>query len=348
MATTANSTGNCSMPFDSTEFTVVAILRAISGLASVLCASYSILLIVAFKRYLLSFQRIALYFCVSSVLKGLSDATNRVEYVFGNGAATRNYCVWAGFFLQYTLWTLFLSILFFVSFSMCKIVLHKEHVRFERPLPLLIFAFPLAFNWIPFVSSAYGRSELSCWIRDINEVDCTVYTIGIGLQYGLWTVPQAVLLVASTIAYFAGSAVLIWRRRRWAPANRTETLIGDKKEIIILLLFPVVFIVLNIPSFAVSVLQTSYATSSEDLLLPLWYVYSVLTPLSPGLVCLIYTTNFECSNVARELKKTCAGICVKRKTTIDNYPIKIAVEVDDDLVDTVDHRARGSYSLLIH
>ena len=86
MDTATNSSGNCSMPFDSRGFTNVAILRAISGLVSAFCAFYSVLLIVAFKRYLLSFQRIALYFCISSLIKGLSDATNRVDYVFRNAA----------------------------------------------------------------------------------------------------------------------------------------------------------------------------------------------------------------------------------------------------------------------
>ncbi|KAL5491988.1 hypothetical protein EMCRGX_G017370 [Ephydatia muelleri] len=233
MDTATNSSGNCSMPFDSRGFTNVAILRAISGLLSAFCAFYSVLLIVAFKRYLLSFQRIALYFCISSLIKGLSDATNRVDYVFRN-AATRNYCEWSGFYLQ---------------------------------------------------------SALLCWIRDINEADCTASAFGIWLQYVLWTVPQAVLIVASTIVYFAGSAVLISRRRKWTPAdhaNQTETQRGDKKEIVILLLFPIIFVVLNIPSFAIAVLQTLYVTSSDDPLLPVWYLYGLFTPLAPG-VCVFCT-----------------------------------------------------------
>lgn len=348
MDTATNSSGNCSMPFDSRGFTNVAILRAISGLLSAFCAFYSVLLIVAFKRYLLSFQRIALYFCISSLIKGLSDATNRVDYVFRN-AATRNYCEWSGFYLQYALWTQFLSILCFVSCTMSKVVFQKEHVRFERLLPLLIYAFPLTFNWIPFISATYGRSALLCWIRDINEADCTASAFGIWLQYVLWTVPQAVLIVASTIVYFAGSAVLICRRRKWTPAdhaNQTETQRGDKKEIVILLLFPIIFVVLNIPSFAIAVLQTLYVTSSDDPLLPVWYLYGLFTPLAPGVVCLLYTTNFQCvgcSSVARGLTRMCAGICVRRKTAIHNYTIKTAVDDDDDLVDT-DHR--GPYSLL--
>eukprot|EP00731_Ephydatia_muelleri_P014381 Em0008g101a len=314
MDTATNSSGNCSMPFDSRGFTNVAILRAISGLLSAFCAFYSVLLIVAFKRYLLSFQRIALYFCISSLIKGLSDATNRVDYVFRN-AATRNYCEWSGFYLQYALWTQFLSILCFVSCTMSKVVFQKEH------------------------------SALLCWIRDINEADCTASAFGIWLQYVLWTVPQAVLIVASTIVYFAGSAVLISRRRKWTPAdhaNQTETQRGDKKEIVILLLFPIIFVVLNIPSFAIAVLQTLYVTSSDDPLLPVWYLYGLFTPLAPAL-CLLYTTNFQCVGCSSVAKRMCTGICVRRKTAIHNYTIKTAVDDDDDLVDT-DHR--GPYSLL--
>lgn len=122
----ANTSANCTMPFDSKEFTGVALLRAATGSISFLCALCSILLIVAYKRYLLSFQRVALYFCIAS-----ADATNRVDYTFTN-SDTLKYCVWAGFFTQYALWTLFLLIVCFVTCSMGKVVFQMEHVRLER------------------------------------------------------------------------------------------------------------------------------------------------------------------------------------------------------------------------
>lgn len=330
MAFAVNSSSNCTMPFDSREFIIVAILRAASGFASVLCSSYSILLIVAFKRYLLSFQRIALCFCISSVLKGLSDATNRVDYVLTN-SATNNYCIWSGFYLQYTLWTLFLSILFFVSCSIKKIAFNKEFVRLERLVPFIIFAVPLTFNWIPFLYSTYGRSELLCWIRDINE-DCSGFAFGLWLQYVLWMVPQVVLLVATTIVYFAGSTFIICCQRKWTSRPPTDSMNGEKKESVILLLFPIIFAVLNIPNFTVSVVQTLYVTSSSNNpLVPLWYLYGVFTPLAPGILSLLYATNFQrvsCGSFVTGLKSACAGICGKRKVIYD-YPIEQTVEQEE-------------------
>ena len=339
----ANTSANCTMPFVSKEFTGVALLRAATGSISFLCALCSILLIVAYKRYLLSFQRVALYFCIASAIKGLADATNRVDYMVTN-SDTYNYCVWAGFFTQYALWTLFLSIVCFVTCSMGKVVFQKEHVRLERCLPVLIFAFPLAFNWIPFIYSTYGRSGLVCWIRDINP-DCTGHTFGIWMQYVLWTVPQAILLTASTVAYFVGAAGIVYHRRKWmgVSTHETEEENRDKrKEVLILLLFPVIFVLCNIPNFAVSVLQTLSAASSSDPLLPIWYLYALLTPLAPGFICFIYTTNFECAscrNIVTTLRRTCAGICVKRK--IYEYPVK---PVENEFEDTDHH---GAYAPLI-
>ena len=161
------------MDFASTQFKIVAAIRAASAVVSLVLSLIAIVINVVSQKYVFQLHRMVLYFSISGVLTGITKALNRVDY-FVENSDTKNFCIASGFMDEYGSWTGLLSG-FAIGCTLFSDVLGRENSSkcIDRFWILLIFVFPLSFNWIPFIHLTYGQSADWAWctMRLILE-DC--------------------------------------------------------------------------------------------------------------------------------------------------------------------------------
>ena len=124
----------------------------------------------------------ALFYCVAVIvtISGLWQNYWKGEY--------DKWCEVEGFFIEYSLWVMFLSILI-VTLHLANLVLFDKCYESIAKLEPFYFFFPWIFPavvaWIPFVHHNYGLSGPWCWIRLYNN-DCSLNEEGLIEVYVLW------------------------------------------------------------------------------------------------------------------------------------------------------------------
>ena len=104
----SNESNRSCMDFASTEFKIVAAIRAASAVVSLVLSLIAIVINVVSQKYVFQLHRMVLYFSISGVLTGITKALNRVDY-FVENSDTKNFCIASGFMDQYASWTSLLS-----------------------------------------------------------------------------------------------------------------------------------------------------------------------------------------------------------------------------------------------
>ena len=320
----ANSS-NCSSPFDEQTYRIIAAVRAGSGLLAFMFSLFALFVVVLFKKYQTFWQRLILYSNVSTTLYGLSVVLLRVDYIESN-AETMRFCVFAGFFHQYSNWTVLMSILCY-HLSLCvKVILAKDlSGRLEAPYFIVIFFAHLAFNWIPFLHFTYGLAGAWCWIRDTNG-DCSHSLFGFILRYTIWYVPLYSVVLTVLVGYVASWVVATRRRKSWEGRYNAD--VDDRKrdlqrDMSVLLGVPLVLILINIPTFVNAIHD---AIDPERPLLAFWILHAFFSPLPFGVLPLLFTLDKEtrqklrARNVGRALRTLCSS------SPVYNYDVKVALD----------------------
>ena len=290
---------NCSLPFDTLPFKIVAAVHAFSGSVSLLCSVTAIIIAMVLRKYFFFAQRLVIYYSMSVSLYGLSSVVQSVDF-FVKSEGTDWFCVLAGFIFQYTLWTVLMSTCC-ISLATCsKTFIQNANFNLDAACVVLIYIIPLAFNWIPFVGVAYGRSGPSCWIRITNE-DCSTSTFGIVLRYALWLVPSGAVILFTIVAY-AGSLVKVYQRSK---DDIDFQLIRKKtmQKVAPLVWFPVSFALVNVPCFVNNIYETLFPNKT---LLILWAVHAILTPLGPAVIAVALSYDRE---MCRRMNMNVAAAC---------------------------------------
>lgn len=322
----SNST-NCSSSFDAQTYKIIAAVRACSGLLAFLFSLFALFVVVLFKKYRTFWQRLILYSNVSTTLYGLSVVLLRVDYVESNAETTR-FCVFAGFFHQYSNWTVLVSILCY-HLSLCaKVILGKDlSGRLEAPYFVAIFLAHLAFNWIPFLHLTYGLAGAWCWIRDTND-DCSHSLLGFVLRYTIWYAPLYSVVLAVLVGYVTSWLVVRRRRKRWE--GRYDVDVDDRKrelqrDMTVLLGVPLVLILINVPTFVNAIHD---GIDPERPLLALWILHAFFSPLPFGVLPVLFTLDRETRQKlnARHVRAALRTLCYSSSSLVYDYDIKVALE----------------------
>ena len=294
------SNGNCSLPLSLESLKIVAAIRGASALISLVFSISAVILNVLSKKYLVPFQRMVLYYSVSCVLTGITKTLGRVDY-FVENEGTRAVCIMTAFADEYASWTSILAT-FSLAFHLC-IGAFGHSIggnTVQRFWILLIFVFPLTFNWIPFIHLAYGQSADWAWcsFRRVLE-DCTVNTLALVLNYVLWFVPAVIMIILIIILYALSVFVVIRRRALGDPMCRDPEMIMKKRkmeaEVATLVLPVLLFFFTNGTSLLISINEQSGKS-----VFPLWVVYATFQQMSAGLTALLMTADKDsCSKVMR-------------------------------------------------
>ena len=132
----------------------------------------------------------------------------------------------------------------------------------------LPYALPLLWCWIPFINRSFGSGSAWCDIRTIN-VDCSHFIFGAVLRFIIWYIPLAVIL----IFLFVFALVVLFRVRKALKSEETmeQWQKEDLREVRYLIIYPIIYLVLNIFSFRPSLIIK---------LFPVPRPHSILVPAS--------------------------------------------------------------------
>ena len=207
-----------------------------------------------FHKYRSTTQRVVLYLTVSVSLSSVYYILN------GSLAHSGTYCLIAGFIGQETAWMVLLAVCCLTFDLFVKVVFLKfDTSRYEVVYCILIFLFPLSFNWIPFIHYAYGDRGAQCWIREKKRGSCTELDYyALSLRYILYWVPFLIIVLTITIV-FTYLRIKAYRRLKAYSGNYdpqqqlTKQLI--EREIRLYQLYPVVFVLTFVGALLVRIAE---------------------------------------------------------------------------------------------
>eukprot|EP00731_Ephydatia_muelleri_P001394 Em0001g1394a len=336
--------------FSSTEFKIIAGVKATVGFTTVLLGTITIIVNVTSRKYLFSFHRKVLYAGLAVVIEGLSSMFNRVDYFF-ESEATRTYCVFAGLLNRYSNLALAFSSLAITS-SLFLDGLYADRARSyqgvgRRPnscrlsdwlWPVLIFVAPLLLVWTPFLRSAYGQSPGWPWctVRTLND-DCSAYVFGLGVNLTLFTV-NLLVMAAVVSSYIAVVVILAIRRKGRREINYDDVIVTQKKlmnrELQVLVL-PVLYMAVK---FVVTLVNL-IVNRPGQFVFAVWIVYAAIASAS-GITALTMTlSGSKCD------RRCCRSVllCENSKNYISEYitesPKSMLVENDEQDMAIAYHRA---------
>ena len=336
-----NGYSNVCSVFETYPYVIVAVVSSGSAMVSALCCIFVICLIFLLKKHYFFIQRIILYHCLAALFRAVALITHfhRLKY---NKASeiSRILCSITGFLEQVSLWYLLVDYSVITFTLLMTAVFHKNVARLERLYVVLIFIFPLTFNWIPFINNTYGRSGAVCWIRSTNFDDCSEHRFGYILQIALWDVHFLTSLILNIIIYVVVIAVVAWQRSNWrGKTTKTDTLRKMLNEEVWPLLFlPFGLLPLNAVPTASAIYDAIHVDNpSYDLYL----ASAIISPLQGGYIALVYTLNRD---TLRQLsyRNLVATLCMRRRGRPQEYPIETC-DVSESYDDASKTRSMTNY-----
>ena len=319
MANNSSDGFNCSV-FHSWKYVEVAIVSSASASLSTLCCIAVIGLIFTFKKHYYFIQRLILYLTLAALFNSLSIIARLYRVGYKQESETLDsLCTIAAFVDQTTMCSLFMAFAVITFTLFMRAVFRKNTARLEPLYFILIFAFPLSFNWIPFLKNTYGKAGAWCWIRAVNYEDCSEHSFGVYLRFALWYVPLYALLVTMMLAYVCIVVSVTRQRHRWTGRYDPEARRRREQmhtEVWPLLFYPIGLFILNIFPL-VNRIHDSIHDSVPSY--PLWMLHAVFSPLQGGYIALVYTLDRETRR--RLTFGECMSMMCSRRDTVKDYPV---------------------------
>ena len=173
-----NDTGlvnfTCITPFDSQEYTNVAIVNTFVAVLSFISTLFVVVFILATKKWQFFSERLILYLTISAMLFSVANIINRVDFHGEKSSFYNGFCAFSGVMTQVTAWFCFMAYTSITLHLFFRSILNKSTEKYEWAYVFLIFVVPLLFNWIPFVSNLYGKAGVWCWISSFDLVRCSL------------------------------------------------------------------------------------------------------------------------------------------------------------------------------
>ena len=319
MATSGSDEFNCSL-FHSRPYVDVAIVSSASGSLSALCCVSVICLIFLFKKHYFFIQRLILYLTLAALFNCLSIIARLYRLGYNQESDELDtMCIITAFVDQTTMCSLFMAFSVITFTLLMRAVFRKNTSRLEPFYFLLIFGFPLTFNWIPFLHDTYGEAGAWCWIRSINyDQNCSEHQFGTYLRFVLWYIPSYALLILMILAYVCIVVSVTRQRYRWIGRYDPEVRRlreQMRNEVWPLLFYPIGLFILNIFPL-INRIHDSIYNSEPDFVL--WMLHAVFSPLQGGFIAAVYTLDRE---TRRRLTfgNLLAALCSQRDT-VREYP----------------------------
>ena len=301
-----------------------------SGTVSGTVCVIVVALMTFFRMFKLLTHRLILYMLVSAL-------SYCVAVIVTISALWQNYwkgeynkwCEVEGFFLEYSLWVMFLSILM-VTLHLTNLVLferyHESIAKLEPFYLLFPWIFPAIITWIPFVHHNYGLSGPWCWIRLYND-DCSLNKEGLIEVYALWYGDFILGLIFNNIGLIIVSILLC---KRACQSTTSMNYCKALKQASPLIAYPIVRQFLS----AFSITNRIYTGVTGGHFTRWIYVVQALLSPSWGLFAGLFTLGYLAilkSFSKESIKRTLTEWCGKKENTIKDFA------VTKHLIDPEDH-----------
>ena len=325
---TSNET-ECTRLYDTTEYKILAIVRACVGLLSFLACLGVVLIITAFKKYREFIQRLILYLAIAAMIHSFSYCTARVNF-YTPRAITDPYCYFGGLFNHYTAAVELISVWCIMISVFIKALFGKNTQKLEAVYVLATFLGPSLWFWVPLWMQSYGTSGGWCGIRFLNE-DCSRYEDGTIIQFGIWYIPLYISLSLIFIGMIFVAIKAIRDVYRWHghydPKEKHNRKIL-KNEILPLVWYPIIYLFFNSFSLISQIYQAIHPNSPSIFLT---YLRVISSPLRGAVVALAYALDRETrkrltpSHFRALYRECCHGNKIREYETItgisDSYSI---------------------------
>lgn len=316
--------------FENIDYLVTAAVRALLALGSFICCAIVIFLILVYKQYHSFVQRLILYVCLASALNSLAIASQKVDYFVQNNA-TESYCVFAGFFSQYTSQVELLAVIGLVLGLYVNVFSKKLRKRVEVLSVISVLVIPALVSWLPFIDNSYGKTGPWCWIRE-RELDCNIHVLGQVLQYLLWYLPLLVAITVVLCVYFLAYHKLRQSiKGTWARPYDPEVQLtrGQLRKNVRLLLTYIPLLYLLFTLFALP--NAIYWSFGSEPILALWVIQAVVLPLRGALFAIPYIFNKHTRKKISQTKlRVLDNQVSKRANSVNPYPA-VASNFSDSL-----------------
>ena len=265
------------------------IITAFAVLPVVGFVSYSLTIgmIVRIAAYRTFRHRLMLYLAIAGVMRTiglwLEVLPVDIEQPDDNPVSVRDgwsdVCTFSGFYSQYTGFVV-AFIVIWICLHMFTFVVFQN--RLSRPKQevfggLVVLLVPLLVSWEPFIKDSYGLTGVTCWIKDTCQ-DGANYSLVIKLCVNL--VPSFFLHVVDVVLILAAIFALIRSSRRGLLKHKHWLAI---KEILPLIMFPLVYIVIEFGRIVVDFAGNGsefYYALSDVVSVCLFEIATVTVPLS--------------------------------------------------------------------
>ena len=207
-------------------------------------------------------------------------------------------CIAISFFFLYFSWVKLMFTSWVVLHLLCFSVFYKNLQHLEKLFVAISIGFPLLFVWVPFISEAYGSAGAWCWIRNWrNDSSTDPYYPGIAEQFILWYGPALFCSIVDSIAIVIITVRLVCCQpsSEEAPLLSSGQRMKALKELLPLLVYPILFCILLIPPLVNRIIGA--IPKSPACVVTSTLVSGIFVPLQPffaGLALLVHVCVLKC------------------------------------------------------
>ena len=243
-------TTNCTDSFSNKQMTRLLIALTISGLVSAVLCLIAVIVVLRYTLYKFFVYRLALYQILSCLVFSVAEALQLMTINYGTGEDTYHHiaCQFTAFLNTYTVWVKLILTLSLVFHIYVRAVYLKDLKKLEIVYIVISFLIPGFIASVPLITKYYGLAGGWCWIRDWKKRCASDKdTVGIIHQFSVWYGPLTIFLFICLIAVvIVVTKYCFWRHCTRCHKTNTNEDANKKavKELLPLLLYPVIFFVL--------------------------------------------------------------------------------------------------------
>lgn len=154
------------------QLMIIGITQEICALVSCLGCCFIFFIMIIFKKYVYSSQRLIMYLTVAVLLLSISYIIRGLGYKYII-LGLSPFCEGIGFFSMYSGACILIAVMC-VTIDMFNRseILCNEPLKLEKLYVPAIFIAPALLDWMPFINHAYGPTETWCWIRSLDLETC--------------------------------------------------------------------------------------------------------------------------------------------------------------------------------
>ena len=302
----------------------IGIAGLVSCCLSLLGCIFVIAIIVIYKKYVFSTQRLMLYLGISVMVNVTGQMIQAILII--NNRTDGIACEVVAFMCQSAASSILISVTCISFELLIGIVFYKESGRrLNQFYFFAVFILPALTNWIPLVFKTYGFSGHSC------EIVTSQCTKGAVLQIILWWIPLYLTIMGVIIIYIIITCKLSFDKKKYTAMlelNRNEVYKKTYDDVMYLKYYPIIYLVGNL----IPVISDSIDIwHPEKPVYWLWIAATVIRGLQAGFLTLIVTLDPKTrKRLTPKQLRTAFMYNVLMREVVEDYPV-ITGNISDSL-----------------